>query len=128
MASTTTRIKPIRIKNEVADYFEDKKLNRMVENLAELLQKGKVRFDGEELIFKGSDNTDLSDISEMASLMRVPTETLLADIKKLLEDGTLYYSGNKLVNPRYEEFERLCEVKKQPIDKVIGNVIRQMGG
>ena len=128
MASTTTRIKPIRIKNETADYFEKRPLNRIVESLAENMQNGKVRFDGENLIFKGSDNTDLSDISEMASLMRVPTETLLADFKKLLEDGTLYYSGNKLVNPHYEEFERLCEVKKQPIDKVIGNIIRQMGG
>lgn len=72
--------------------------------------------------------TDISDIEEMASLMRVPTETLLSDFRKLLEDGELYYSGNKLVNPHYEEFEQLCELKKQPIDKVIGNVIRQMGG
>ena len=72
--------------------------------------------------------TDISDIEEMASLMRVPTETLLSDFRKLLEDGELYYSGNRLVNPHYEEFEQLCELKKQPIDKVMGNIIRQMGG
>ena len=34
----------------------------------------------------------------------------------------------RLVNPRYEEFERLCEVKKQDADKMINNVVRQMGG
>ncbi len=72
--------------------------------------------------------TDISDVEEMASLMRVPTETLLRDIRIMLENGELYYSGNKLVNPHYEEFEQLCELKKQPIDKVIGNIIRQMGG
>ena len=67
-------------------------------------------------------------INEMANLMRVPTEKLLDDIKELLEEGTLYYSNGKLVNPRYEEFERLCEVKKQDADKMINNVVRQMGG
>lgn len=72
--------------------------------------------------------TDLSEIEAMASLMRVPTERLLSDIRQLLEDGTLYYSDNRLVNPRYEEFERLCEVKKQDPDKMMGNIVRQMGG
>lgn len=67
-------------------------------------------------------------IDEMANLMRVPTEKLLDDIKELLEEGTLYYSNGKLVNPRYEEFERLCEVKKQDADRMITNVVRQMGG
>ena len=67
-------------------------------------------------------------IGEMANLMRVPTEKLLDDIKGLLEEGTLYYSNGKLVNPRYEEFERLCELKKQDADKMINNVVRQMGG
>lgn len=67
-------------------------------------------------------------IDEMANLMRVPTEKLLDDIKELLEEGTLYYSNGKLVNPRYEEFERLCELKKQDADRMITNVVRQMGG
>ena len=72
--------------------------------------------------------TSYEAISEMANLMRVPTEKLLDDVKELLEDGTLYYSGNRLINPRYEDFERVCETKKQDPDKVIMNVIRQMGG
>ena len=72
--------------------------------------------------------TDIKDIEEMATLMRVPTETLLSDFRQLLEDGVLYYSGGKLINPRYEDFERVCETKKQDPDKVIMNVIRQMGG
>lgn len=67
-------------------------------------------------------------IDEMANLMRVSTEKLLDDIKGLLEEGNLYYSNGKLVNPRYEEFERLCELKKQDADKMINNVVRQMGG
>lgn len=145
MASSKTTTRTVRITNEAADYFEKKPLNRFIESLYGLLTSGKIKIDGEELRVecthqnsekivsvtpenKKSVHTDISDIEEMASLMRVPTETLLSDFRKLLEDGELYYSGNRLVNPHYEEFEQLCELKKQPIDKVIGNVIRQMGG
>ena len=72
--------------------------------------------------------TDYESILEMANLMQVPIEKLLSDFRELLENGDLYYSGKKLTNPHYEEFERLCEIKKQPIDKMMGNIVRQMGG
>lgn len=131
MASTITRPKAIRIKNEAADYFDKLPLNKIVNSLYELMVSGRVEFDGEDLKFKGctpTKATDIKDIEEMATLMRVPTETLLSDFRQLLEDGVLYYSGGKLINPRYEDFEQLCETKKQDPDKVIMNVIRQMGG
>ena len=126
MASTTTRIKPIRIKNETADYFENKPLNRMVESLEELLRSGKVKFDGENLVIKGmtAEKTDITAIVEMAPLMGVTTEKLLSDFRELLEEGSLYYSGNRLVNPRYEELERACEGKN--IDKIIESLIRSL--
>lgn len=138
MGSTRTTTKTIRIANEVAEYFEKKPLNRAVESLYGLLTSGKLKFDGENLSvecthqnsknFVPSEKTDITAIEEMATLMRVPTETLLSDFRQLLEDGVLYYSGNRLINPRYEDFEQLCETKKQDPDKVIMNVIRQMGG
>ena len=126
MASTTTKIKPIRIKNETADYFENKPLNRMVESLEELMREGKIKFDGENLIIKGmtAEKTDISSIEEMAGLMRVPTEKLLSDFRDLLEEGTLYYSNGKLVNPRYEEFERACEGRN--IDKILESMVRSL--
>lgn len=145
MASSKTRTRTIRIDNEVADYFEKKPLNRFIESLYGLLTSGKLKIDGEELkvecTHQNSEkivsakpkeeknvHTDLSDIEEMATLMRVPVEKLLSDFRELLEEGELYYSGNKLVNPRYEEFEQVCEAKKQDPDRMMANVIRQMGG
>ena len=127
MASTKTRIKPIRIKNETADYFENKPLNRMVESLEEHLRNGKIRFDGEDLIIKGSDaNVDLSDLSEMANLMQVTTEKLLSDIKDLVEIGDIYYINNKLRNPKYAELEDLCERRGVKIEYIITKAIREI--
>ena len=130
MASSTTKIKTIRIKNETSDYFENKPLNRMVESLGELLQSGKMSFDGEDLVIKGQKGeenvpqTDISAIEEMAGLMRVPTDRLLSDFRDLLEEGTLYYSNGKLVNPRYEDFERACEGRN--IDKILESMVRSL--
>ena len=70
--------------------------------------------------------TDYESISEMASLMRVSEEKILKDIKDLLESGELYYSNGTLRNARYEEFENICEAKKQDIDKVLMKIIREM--
>lgn len=145
MSSSKTTTKTIRIANEVAEYFEKKPLNRAVESLYGLLRTQKISFDGEKLKIecthqnseksvsaepKEEENvhTDLAEIESMASLMRVPVEKLVSDFRELLEEGELYYSGNKLVNPRYEEFEQVCEAKKQDPDRMMANVIRQMGG
>ncbi len=142
MASTRTTTRTIRIENEVAEYFKEKPLNRVIESLYGLLRSGKLKIDGEEIKVecthqkaenvctpdKKIPKTDYESIVEMANLMQVPIEKLLSDFRELLENGDLYYSGKKLVNPHYEEFERLCEIKKQPIDKMMGNIVRQMGG
>ena len=50
MSSYITKNKGIRIKNECFDYFQGKPLNRMVESLQGLLESGRVKFDGQELI------------------------------------------------------------------------------
>ena len=149
MGSTRTTTKTIRIANEVAEYFEKKPLNRAVESLYGLLTSGKLKFDGENLsvecthqnreksvqkpievytLDKNIPKSDYESLAEMANLMRVSTDKLLSDFRQLLEDGELYYSENRLVNPRYEDFEQLCRDKKQDPDKMMANVIRQMGG
>ena len=73
---------------------------------------------------KPAEKTDIEAIAEMACLMGVTTEKLLSDFRELLEEGTLYYSGGRLVNPRYEDFERACEGKN--IDKILESMIRSL--
>lgn len=51
--SYTTQLKTIRVRNETLEYFKDKKLNRAVDSLSELLRRGVLAFDGENLIVIG---------------------------------------------------------------------------
>lgn len=101
-----------------------KKENTTFNNAVHILinQKGGIPLQKKE------PKTDIESIEEMAALMMVPMDKLLSDIRELLEEGTLYYSDGRLINPRYEDFERICEKRKQDIDKTIANVVRQMGG
>lgn len=151
MGSTRTTTKTIRIANEVAEYFEKKPLNRAVESLYGLLTSGKLKFDGENLsvecthqnLEKSSSGTpeiiekvytldknipksDYESLAEMANLMRVSTDKLLSDFKDMIENGDLYYSGGKLRNPTYEEFENICESRGQKVENILTKVIRNM--
>lgn len=148
MASTRTTTRTIRISNEVAEFFREKALNRAVESLYGLLTGGTLSFDGENLsvgcVHQNSEKSvkgtpensqkvctpdkDYESICEMASLMRVEPGVIIEQIKDLLESGELYVSGGRLVNPRYEDFESLCERKKLDVDKIIEKVIREYGG
>ena len=73
---------------------------------------------------KEDKKTDLESIAEMARLMQVSTEGLLTALNEALEEGTLYYSNGKLVNPRYEEFERACGDRN--IDKILESMVRSL--
>ena len=47
MSSTKTRTKTIRIKNETADFFSDKPLNRVVESVHTLAIEKKLEIEGD---------------------------------------------------------------------------------
>ena len=103
MASTKTRIKPIRIANETADYFEGKPLNRMVESLHHLIETGKVSFDGEEIKIPDgvySVNTNIlntmTDLEEIAIMCGMTLEDLAGQFCEMLNDGTLVVEGGVL--------------------------------
>lgn len=154
MASTRTTTRTIRIDNETADYFKEKALNRAVESLYGLLRSGKLTFDGEELKIECTHQNEknqgkisekaaecvhqkaenvctpidkaVKSVAEMSNLMKVPTEKLFEDFNGMLESGELYYSGGKLRNPIYEEFEDVCEEKKVNISNILMKVIRDI--
>lgn len=57
MANNTSKIsslKTLRLRNETIEYFKGKPLNKVVDNLVELIKEGKIELDGERIKVKGS--------------------------------------------------------------------------
>lgn len=128
MPSIGSTTRTIRFSPEDLEIIEDlmKKEDTTFNKAVHLLISGVVHPKNTVKVVPSEEKTDLSDLSEMAELMRVTTEKILADIKTLIEDGTLYYENGRLVNPRYDELERICERKKIDIDNLISKVIRDV--
>ena len=136
MASSKTRIKPIRIANETADYFEGKALNRLVESVHHLLETGKMSFDGEEVKISGEKGvcTDkmeffFKEIEGMASFFGLSTEELTEQVYEMLNEGELTVEDGRLVAVKESWVERLedvCHDKCIPIEKAVESVIKGM--
>lgn len=114
-----------------------RKENTSFNNAVHLLIENRVHPKNESKSVKGTPENDkrvctpdkdYDSICEMANLMRVEPGVIIEQIKDLLESGELYISHGRLVNPRYEEFESLCERKKWDADKIIDRVVREYGG
>lgn len=138
MASSKTVAKGIRISNESAEYFSGKPLNRMVESLMELLESGKVRFDGESLTVDGvhdeivkpaesvhsANNYDLptlKDLKSMANCFGITIDDLLGMIDEGLNEGTILIEGGRVISsmPHWvERFEEVCRDKCLDSEKV----------
>lgn len=129
MASTITRTKTIRIANETADYFEDKPLNRIVENVHELMKSGKASFDGQSLKFDVDTDVDtMNELEEMALCFGMTGEELLHQTVESLNEGTVTVNEGKLVGytPWVEKFESVCHDLCIPVEKACEIAIKAL--
>lgn len=56
MSSKVTKVMAIRVKNETADYFRDKPLNKVVENVHSLAERNEIEIKGNgDLVIHGND-------------------------------------------------------------------------
>ena len=136
MASTKTQIKPIRIANETAEYFEGKPLNRYVECLHRLVCSGKIVLSGEEIVLpenknqKNSVYTDaMGEFEEMASCCGMTTEELIGGLFSMLEEGEIVIENGRLMPSMPEWAERLsesCQEIGYDVDKIVDSAIKSL--
>lgn len=132
MASTKTKVKPIRIANETAEYFEGKPLNRIVECIHLLLENGKLVFDGEGIKIPGGASVYtnvLGDIETMAELFGTNVGEMTEQFCEMLDDGQLTVVRGRLevVKPEWaERFEDYCHDRDIPVEKMVESVIKGM--
>lgn len=128
MASSKTVVKTIRIKNEVAEYFKDKPLNRYVEEMCECMQRGEIEENGNSISVH-TDNTKstllsnemVGQIEHMCSFFKIDAETFLKEVCKGLESGKIgYENGLKTYGTLdTERFEDACHDKGVDPEKML---------
>ena len=58
MSSNTTKVMAIRVRNETAEYFKGKPLNRIVESVHDLVMKREIEIEKGEIKIADRDNPD----------------------------------------------------------------------
>ncbi len=76
MASKTTKVVSVRLRNEIAEWLEGKNLKEIVENL----------YEGQEV----------DDLLEISFLYDISPQDLVSDIKDMLDKGELIIEDGKL--------------------------------
>lgn len=118
MASTTTTTKTIRIKNETAEFFQGKALNRAVDSLCERLKSGALTFDGEDIgvhtkgesgLPHGIKRETLDDLATMCTFMGGSMEKMLQLFDEAANSGDVYYEGGRLVGRPPIDLDRFLE-------------------
>lgn len=108
MASSTTRTKTIRIRNEVAEYFEGKPLNRYVEGMYEYMLSGEIEADIDGIrvhrgVKVGTVTSDISEreycaIEEMCRLYGVSVDELFKGVEMLMDRGFVRVEDGEVVS------------------------------
>lgn len=139
MASTRTRTKTIRLANESADFYEKMPLNRIAECTHQLLESGKLKFDGSDLkiVSENGVHTEknaeivslVSEMDEMAGCCGVPLEDMVHQFFGMLEDGRLSFENGVMranCEPWVEEFKSVCHDLCIPVEKAAESAIKAL--
>lgn len=136
MASTKTRIKGIRVTNECVDYFEGKPLNRMVESLMELIEKGVVAYDDTGLkILKDRTGVNTSseayvDLVSMLDCYGLSIDQFISEADRCMNDGAFSFEGDclKCVLPGWaEKLSDACHELGYDVEKIAESAVKSLG-
>lgn len=135
MASSKTKVKPIRIANETEEFFKDKPLNRYVESLHHHLDKGNLIVDGGNIIiakaYKKNIYDDIpkditSDLESMVVFFEGGMAGLMRAVDRMLNDGTLNTDFSIAKEAWVEEFRDACRECGVPVEEAAKRAIMAM--
>lgn len=145
MPSTKTTTRTIRIKNETAEYFKGKPLNRYVDELCEKMQSGesdginvhteirKVSTQKEnsatDSVHTQDDN--LEEIEKMLPFFNISKEEFYEKLRKSMEKGDVMYEDGRFVAVNeidLSRFKEACDEKgieyQKAVDKMTQEIMR----
>lgn len=139
MSSTKTVPKTIRIKNETAEYFRDKPLNRYVDGLCAYMISGEIDGTDDGISVHTKNQMDeesvhtnkqwisekvMRDIEQMCGLYGTSVDDFMEKICKAMNDGIVAYEDGDIVVYNPEEidlsrFKEACNAKGVDYQKMI---------
>lgn len=143
MSSYITQTRTIRIKNETAEYFKGKAMNRAVDSMCAMIERGELEFDGENLRVVGGVHTGKcsdkksvfgsekgKDLEEMLKCCEKSANEFADDVHDLMENGELVYEKGVLkvdVGLDVESFRAWCRSKNANPKIVFDNILKEIG-
>ena len=82
----------IRVKNEVAEYFKGKPLNKMVESLKEYIEEERIEEVDGKLIVKGAfmvDRDIVKDLEIMGELADMSFDDMFRELHRAIDEGEI---------------------------------------
>lgn len=134
MASSKTVSKGIRIKNEVAEYFKDKPLNRYIESLYEHIQDGLIEEEDGSLSVHTKETNSLGNYTMTPAVLEefesagkaygMTGNELGRRIMLAMDLGLIFYEDNQFKAYAGEEYDlsklkEACKEKGVPVQKAI---------
>lgn len=109
--SKITRPITIRVKNETAEYFKERPLNRMVESLQRYMEIGQIVSVDGELEVKGAFMVDkgiVTDLKIMGELCDMSFDDLFKELHRAIDDNEIdlkngHFSYRKVGQPFFEK-------------------------
>lgn len=132
MPSSKTISKGIRIKNETAEYFRDKPLNRYVEWLQEMIESGEIEITGDSLVCthgKTEKSECMKRMNIAGAAYGLTGEELAEKLLDSMDTGAITYEGGEFRAYAEENLERLkeaCHDKGVHIQKVIDTMTQMV--
>lgn len=101
--SLITRPIAIRVKNEAADYYRGRPLNRMVESLMRYLEEGQIEEVGGELVVKGAfmvDKKIVDDLEMMGEMYDMSFDDMFKELHRAMDEGEIDIEDGRFIYPK----------------------------
>ena len=90
--SKITRPITIRVRNEAAEFYEGKPLNRMIESLMEYIEMGQIEEVEGKLVVKGAfmvDKAIVKDLELMCELYGITFDEMFTELHRAIDEGEI---------------------------------------
>ncbi len=98
--STITRPITVRVRNEAAEYFRGKPLNRMIESLMRYMEIGQIGEVDGELVVKGAfmvDKAIVDDLKIMCEMYDMSFDDMFMELHRALDKGEIDVKGGHFI-------------------------------